>query len=57
MPSENNKMVQEVVFYLLDITVQNSYAIFEVNNKNLELSECLLQLAQKLIEEYDSKWL
>ena len=49
------KWYKKLFFHLLDITVQNSYAMFKVNNENLELSEFHLQLARELIEEYGSK--
>ena len=49
------KWYKKLFFHLLDITVQNSNAMFKVNNENLELPEFRLQLARELIEEYGSK--
>jgi hypothetical protein len=50
------KWYKKLFFHLFDITVQNSYAMFKMNNEqNLELSEFRLQLARELIEEYGSK--
>lgn len=50
------KWYKRLFFHLLDITVQNSYAMFKVNSKkNLELSEFRLQLVRELIDEYGSE--
>ena len=49
------KWYEKLFFHLLDITVQNSYAMFRMNNENLELSEFRMQLARELIEEYGLK--
>ena len=50
------KWYKKLFSHLLDITVQKSYAMFQMNNeKNLELSEFRLQLVRELIEEYGSK--
>ena len=50
------KWYKKLFFHLLDITVQNSYVMFQMNNeKNLELSEFRLRLARELIEQYGSK--
>ena len=50
------KWYKKLFSHLLDITVQNSYVMFQMNNeKDLELSEFRLQLVRELIEEYSSK--
>ena len=48
--------LKKLFFHTSDITVQHSYAMFKMNKeRNLELSEFRLQLAQELIEEHGSK--
>ena len=50
------KWYKKLFFHLFDITVQNTYAMFKMNNeRNVELLEFRLQLARELIEEYGSK--